>query len=267
MIPSIDNSLASAEASPGLGVDATVPSSPRVIVVDDDEYYREMLTAELTDNGFVVHGFADGQSLLDSIEVAADADVVVLDWGLPRTSGIDLLPQIRRLGVNLPVVFLTGRALTANETLAFDRGATDFIDKARGMPILIRRLRLVVDAGRRTPQQPEKVIQCGRLLLKPRISRAYWDGVDVGLTLGEFNIVHVLATNAGEHVTYRDIYDCVHYAGFIAGSGDNGYRTNVRSAIKRIRGKFRECDPEFDEIENFTAFGYCWGRRKGGPSN
>ena len=50
------------------------------------------------------------------------------------------------------------------------------------------------------------------------------------------------------------------YAGFIAGSGNDGYRANVRSAIKRIRNKFRELDPTFEAIENYTASGYCWGR-------
>jgi hypothetical protein len=51
---------------------------------------------------------------------------------------------------------------------------------------------------------------------------------------------------------------CVHYEGFIAGSGPDGYRANVRSAIKRIRNKFRDLDPTFDKIENYTGFGYCW---------
>jgi two-component system response regulator ChvI len=59
-------------------------------------------------------------------------------------------------------------------------------------------------------------------------------------------------------VTYRAIYDCVHHAGFIAGSGEDGFRTNVRSSIKRIRIKFRTMDAEFSEIENFPAFGYRW---------
>ena len=80
---------------------------------------------------------------------------------------------------------------------------------------------------------------CGKLLLRPDISRAYWKDVDVGLTLGEYNIVHLLASNAGRYVTYRAIYDRLHYEGFIAGSGADGYRANVRSAIKRIRNKFR----------------------------
>ena len=84
--------------------------------------------------------------------------------------------------------------------------------------------------------------------------------MDVGLTIGEYKIVQLLASNAGSYVTYRAIYDCLHYVGFIAGSGDDGYRANVRSAIKRIRNKFRELDPAFDEIENYPGFGYCWGK-------
>jgi two-component system response regulator ChvI len=59
-------------------------------------------------------------------------------------------------------------------------------------------------------------------------------------------------------VTYRAIYDHMHYEGFIAGSGDDGHRGNVRSAIKRIRNKFRACDPTFAEIDNYQSFGYCW---------
>jgi two-component system response regulator ChvI len=48
------------------------------------------------------------------------------------------------------------------------------------------------------------------------------------------------------------------YVGFIAGSGTDGYRANVRSVIKRTGNKFRALDPAFDEIESYTGFGYCW---------
>ena len=67
----------------------------------------------------------------------------------------------------------------------------------------------------------------------------------------------------GRYVTYRAIYDRLHYEGFIAGSGDDGYRGNVRSAIKRIRNEFRDLDPDFAEIENYTACGYRWGKPTG----
>jgi two-component system response regulator ChvI len=236
----------------------------RVLFVEDDDDYREALAGDLSDRGFSVQGFADGASLLESLDAAIDADVVLLDWGLPQTSGIDLLPQIRRRGIRLPVVFLTGRALTKYESLAFDRGAIDFIDKARGVDVLVKRLRRAVEAARpAAPMPADKSIVRGSLVLRPNVSRAYWNDVDVGLTVGEYDIIELLASNAGRYVTYRAIYDRMHYEGFIAGSGDHGYRSNVRSAIKRIRIKFRECDPDFDEIQNYMAFGYCWGRPSG----
>jgi two-component system response regulator ChvI len=233
----------------------------RVLFVEDDRYYREILSNELSEQGFVVNSFADGASLLGSLGAAADADIIILDWGLPKTSGIDLLSQLRRHGVNLPVMFLTGRALPAHESVAFDRGAIDFIDKARGVEVLVRRLRRAVEAAKAAADpRANKSMVCGKLVLRPNISRAYWNEVDIGLTVGEYNIVHLLASNVGRDVTYRSIYDRLHYEGFIAGSGDDGCRTNVRSAIKRIRNKFRECDPAFEEIKNYPAFGYCWGR-------
>jgi two-component system response regulator ChvI len=203
-------------------------------------------------------------SCLRSLDSAVEADVIVLEWKLPKTSGIDLLSQLRQRGVSVPVVFLTSYVQQANEKLAFERGAVDFIDKSRGVEILASRLRLVSETGKPfADRQADKFIACGKLALKPEISRAYWNGVDVGLTIGEYKIVHLLATSAGRYITYRAIYDRLTYEGFIAGVGNTGYRTNVRSAIRRIRNKFRACDPAFVEIENYTAFGYCWGSPAG----
>jgi len=247
----------------------------RVVLVESDQYYREVLTFELLSQGFVVHAFADGPSLLGSLATAVDADVAVLDWDLPTMPGIQLLAQLRRQGVNLPIVFLTGKviagkknercllasreALNAYECMAFDQGAVDFISKSRDRQVLVRRLRNVVDLAKpKTDIAVEERQACGKLLLKPESSRAYWNQVDVGLTLGEYNIVHLLVSNAGSFVTYRAVYDRLRHEGFIAGYGADGYRANVRSAIKRIRNKFRACDPTFDEIENYTGFGYCW---------
>lgn len=229
----------------------------RVLAVDDDAYYREMLSGELVEHGFAVDAYADGPSLLQALGTLDDADVILLDWCLSQGTGLDLLPQIRRLGVNLPIVFLTGRALTSYEALAFDRGAVDFIDKARGISILVHRLRNIASAKPRAPYE-DTTLEVGPLLLKLKVSRVFWKGVDLDFTLGEYKIVHILAARAGHYVTYREIYDCLHYPGFVAGSGDDGYRTNVRSAIKRIRMKFRAADPTFDSIQNFTGFGYNW---------
>ena len=247
----------------------------RVVLVESDQYYREVLTVELLRQGFVVHAFVDGASLLGSLATAVDADLVVLDWDLANSPGVKLLAELRRNGINLPVVFLTGKviatkqhercvlaprdALNAYECMAFDEGAVDFIPKSRDREVLVRRLRSVVELVKLKAELPsQEGLACGKLLLRPQTSRAFWNGVDVGLTLGEYNIVRLLASNVGRYVTYRAIYDRLHYEGFIAGTGNDGYRANVRTAIKRIRNKFHSCDPTFDEIENYTGFGYCW---------
>ena len=228
--------------------------------VDDDDVYRSIVKAELMDEGFLVMDFRNGEAMLASLKAGDEADIIVLDWGLEETNGIDLLPTLQGLGIDLPVVFLTSRSTPVHERLALQRGAVDFIDKSRGTAILATRLRLVVSNKRQAPG-PGQIFRVGRLLLKPEVGRAYWNDIDVNLTISEFKVVYLMSSHVGEYVPYRQIYDAMHYAGFVAGSGEEGYRTNVRSSIKRIRDKFRECDPGFDEIENFTSFGYCWGKR------
>jgi two-component system, OmpR family, response regulator ChvI len=250
------------QSATGLPVYVSRTGGIRILFVENDEFYRENLVAALTERGFVVHSYTDATWLLRSLDSAVEADVIVLEWKLPKTSGIDLLSQLRQRGVSVPVVFLTSHVQQVNEKLAFERGAVDFIDKSRGVEILASRLRLVSVTGKPTADlQANKMVVCGKLVLSPESSRAYWNGMDIGLTVGEYKIVQLLASNAGSYVTYRAIYDRMTYEGFIAGVGNIGYRTNVRSAIRRIRNKFRECDPVFVEIENYVGFGYCWGRQ------
>ena len=232
----------------------------RLIFVDDDDDFREAASAELEDLGFAVTSYRDGAALLAAVGEGMSADVIVLDWNMPEMTGIELVPRLRRQGVRLPVVFLTGRSTPHLESAALDHGALDFVDKARGMPILARRVRLIVESSKRPADLAvDETMYCGKLQLKPRISRAFWDGTDVNLTLTEFNVVRLLASRVGDHVSYRAVYDCMHHVGFIAGSGEHGYRTNVRSTIKRIRNKFRLIDGNFAEIENYPSFGYRWG--------
>jgi two-component system response regulator ChvI len=247
----------------------------RVVLVESDQYYREVLAFELLRQGFVVHAFPDGASLLGSLAIAVNADLAVLDWDLPKMPGIKLLAELRQHGLNLPVVFLAGRfirdneherlqlapreALNADECMAFDHGAVDFISKSRDRQVLVRRLRNVVELVKpKADVAVEERVACDKLVLNTETSRAFWNGVDVDLTLGEYKLVHLLVSNVGSFVTYRTLYDRLRSEGFIAGTGEDGYRANVRSAIKRIRNKFRSCDPAFDEIKNYTSFGYCW---------
>jgi two-component system response regulator ChvI len=249
----------SAAAQPAPLASAGKAEAIRVILIEDDPNYRETLTDKLSKQGFAVRSFGDGASLLAALDAAVDADAIVVNLSLPKMSGIDLLVKLRQQGVKVPVVLLADQALQAHERLAFDRGAFDFIAKSRGVEILIGRLKAVTGIGTRTDRpQADNAVICGKLLLRPDICRAYWNQVDLNLTLGEYNIVQLLASNAGRHITYRAIYDRMHYGAFIGGDGPEGHRANVRSAIKRVRTKFRALDPTFDQIENYSTFGYCW---------
>jgi two-component system response regulator ChvI len=242
-------------------VDGELDASKRIklLLVDDDDGFREATSAALGDLGFDVASMPDGAAMFDFLGAGNTADVIILDWRLPSGCGIDLLPRLRRRGIQVPVVFLTGIPATTYESAALEQGALDFVDKTRGVDILAKRIKLIVESGKRPPELPvAEDIVCGPLKLRPSVSRAYWNDVDVTLTVTEFNIVNLLIAKAGEYVTYRAIYDCVHHAGFIAGSGEDGFRTNVRSSMKRIRTKFRSLDADFSEIENFPAFGYRW---------
>lgn len=237
----------------------------RLALLDDDSVYLAQLSDGLGEHGFGVVTFNSGPALLDYLGEGGKADCMVLDWRLDRGSGLDVLMRARRRGVTTPAVFFTGLPATDYESVALDSGAADFVDKSRGVDILARRIRLIIESARSGEGSAvEEEVRVGRLRLRPQVCRAYWDGMDLNLTVTEFRIVMALGSNAGEYVSYRSIYDCVHTAGFIAGSGEDGYRTNVRSSMKRIRNKFRAVDDGFNEIENFPAFGYRW---QGTPSN
>jgi two-component system, OmpR family, response regulator ChvI len=248
-------------SSPVAGPAALDPISEadpiRILLIEDNHSYRETLTYVLLKQGFAVQSVGDGASPLGALDAAVDIDVVVLNWRLPKTPGIDLLARLRQQGINIPLVLLTDLAYVADEHLAFDGEANDL--KPRGVEVLARRLGGVVETLKRADQpRSDKAMLCGELLLRPDFSRAYWKEVDINLTHGEYNIVHLLASNVGEYVSYRRVYDCLRHEGFVAGRGALGYRANVRSAIKRIRDKFRVLDPTFDKIENYSNFGYCW---------
>jgi two-component system response regulator ChvI len=120
---------------------------PNVVLVDDDDHYREALSADLADRGFTVSCFADGPSFLEAMSNGVEAEVALLDWVLPEMSGFELLGALRERGIGLPVIFLTGYALVERELQALDRGAVDFVDKARGAEVLAHRLRVIVEVN------------------------------------------------------------------------------------------------------------------------
>jgi two-component system, OmpR family, response regulator ChvI len=248
---------------------ANEPDAIRILLIEDGGIDRGFLANELSKQGFAVQTVT---SLAGALDAVGEADVIVLHCDWTKVSSIELLDKLQRQTAGVPIVLLDGEASPAREDVALDKRAIEVIGKSRGSEVLARRLKGAVEAFGRTSQlraggcmaEADQVVPqaqtmiWGKLLLRPDVSRAYWQDLDLGLTLGEYNIVHLLASNVGRYVTYRAIYDRLHYEGFIAGDGADGYRANVRSIIKRIRNKFRSFDPTFDGIENYNSFGYCW---------
>ncbi|MGE0096451.1 MAG: mannose-1-phosphate guanylyltransferase/mannose-6-phosphate isomerase [Alphaproteobacteria bacterium] len=231
-----------------------------VLLIDDDSLYRESIVPNLEDHQLAVEHFADGNEALKWLVDGHTCDVVLLDWHMPTISGAEVLKKLRLLGFNLPVVILTAFASEKNEVIALDGGAVDFMDKSRSSSVIARRLRVVAEGAKGTGPKlaKDEALELGSLHLNLKVDRAQWKGQSVPLTVVEFNIVRLLASRAGEDVTYREIYDVVRGKEFFAGDGILGHRTNVRSLIKRIRQKFRQLDDSFAAIENYPAFGYRW---------
>src|SRR5215831_7198423 len=234
---------------------------PHLLLVDDDDLFRESLGLNLIDEGYEVTSFDNGWDVLAYLNRGGAADAMLLDWRMPELTGLDVLRRMRGAGITIPVIFLTVLSDDIYEEAALEGGAVDFIDKSRRLPILLKRLQLIAEGGR-PATEPEASrppsLRLGRLTLRFDTSRAEWGEKAVDLTLTEFKILTLLAEKEGQDVGYREIYDLVHGKDFIAGHGSEGYRANVRTFIKRIRKKFRDIDSGFDHIQNYAGFGYRW---------
>jgi len=238
-------------------------SRGKILVIDDDDLFRESLSTNLTDAGFSTDAFGEGLTAIQHLEQKSDADLVLLDWKMPGMNGIEVLQKMRAEKIDIPVIFLTVLGAQIYEEAGLLGGAVDFVEKSRSFSILLRRIELILNGqkARRqqlAPQDGDDLVRHGSLALRYASRRALWKNADVNLTLTEFNIVAYLTERRGRDVSYREIYDIVRGEGFMAGDGDVGYRTNVRAFIKRIRQKFKDADPDFSQIENYPGFGYRW---------
>ena len=174
-----------------------------------------------------------------------DADIVVVD----RSAGTWVPLDSQK--VNAPVVFINGLA-----SAQADYGS-DEIKGSIDADSSLSALKLAATiAERGKADLAREGVACGNLTLHG--ARAFWNGVDLGLTIGEYKIVELLASRPGHFFTYRAIYDRLRHEGFVAGEGPRGHWANVRSAIKRVRNKLRTFDSAFDQIENYVGFGYGW---------
>ena len=239
-------------------------SGEHIAIIDDDDLFREALAVNLEDIGFRVDAFQTGSSFLTAVG-SSTFDMALLDWKIAGMSGIEILRSLRDEGNAMPIVFLTILSEQIYEEAALAGGAVDFVEKSRSFRIISHRINLVLRGSKREsaaarPDTEPETLTDGDLTLNLRSKRACWRGADANLTLSEYHVLHRLVAATGEDVSYRQLYDQVHGQNFVAGTGEGGYRSNVRALIKRLRQKFRALDDGFDMIANYPGFGYRWGR-------
>lgn len=242
------------------GSDAKPHGSTVVVLIDDDDTFREELALNLLEGDFGVVEFGDGKAALDYFAAGQTCDIILTDWKMPSPNGAEILDRVRAMNIAAPVVVLTAACDEKTEEAALDRGAVDVLDKLRSPTILAKRLRIIANGVKPlyAKESTAEVLNSGPLTLKVKTHRAFWRGEPVPLTVTEFRIVCLLASHAGEDVPYREIYDVVHGKEFKAGDGANGFHANVRSLIRHVRRKFRTLDSGFSAIENYPGFGYRW---------
>ena len=129
----------------------TVPSNgeaakgrTRIILVDDDDLFRESLQQNLTDAGFEVSGFGDGAAALAYMARGGTAELILLDWKMPGMNGIQVMREVRERGLDIPVIFLTARVDAISQKTGLDIGAVEYLTKPITPDMLIGRVRVVL---------------------------------------------------------------------------------------------------------------------------
>jgi two-component system response regulator PrrA len=169
------------------------PTTPDVLVVDDDEDIRVSLDRGLRLSGFDVRTAADGEAALRSV-AAGVPDCIVLDVGLPGQDGVAVVEALRRDGVTVPVLVLSARTSVDDRVTGLAAGADDYLVKPFALAELVARLRALL---RRVPAAQPTGLVVGPLTVDPARRRATVDSDPVELTRREFDLLETLARSAG----------------------------------------------------------------------
>lgn len=165
----------------------------RVLLVEDDALLGDGIRAGLKQAGFAVDWARDGHAAKLALETEEYA-LLVLDLGLPKLSGMDLLKWLRGRGNKLPVLILTARDTVADRIAGLDTGADDYLIKPFDLDELIARLRALL---RRSGGLATPVLQHGSITLDPAAHQVHQEGRLVELSAREFTLLHELLLHAG----------------------------------------------------------------------
>ena len=177
-----------------------------ILVVEDEPAIREMLEEALTRAGFSVRGAADADAA-DVVVGERLPDLILLDWMLPGTSGIDYARRLKRaeLTREVPLIMLTARGDESDRLAGFGVGVDDYVAKPFSMRELVARMRAVL--RRVNGAAPESPLNCEGLCLDPVSHRISGDGAAIKLGPMEFRMLHFFMTNTERVFTRSQLLD------------------------------------------------------------
>jgi DNA-binding response OmpR family regulator len=173
----------------------------RVLVAEDDAGLRSVIERGLKENGYIVDAVPDGEIAARYFD-AYDYDAAVLDWRMPKRSGLELVQQLRRRGDRTPLLMLTARDAASDRITGLDTGADDYLVKPFDFGELLARLRAL---QRRPGLTLGPVIECADLVFDPATRQVTVDGELVTLTSTEMSVLEILMRRSPAVVTRRAI--------------------------------------------------------------
>ena len=219
----------------------------RVLVVEDDATLREQISSFLAAEGFVVETAADGEQ---GAYMAAEypLDLAVLDLGLPKASGIEIIKRTRKAGKSFPILILTARDAWQSKVEGLEAGADDYLVKPFHREELIARARALM---RRAGGWATASLESGPIILDISSKAVTVNGAAVELTSYEYRVLEYLLTHAGKVISKSELTEHLY-------SDDAERDSNVIEVfIRRLRSKL---DPEgtLNPIATLRGAGYRW---------
>jgi two-component system response regulator PhoP len=217
----------------------------RILIVEDEQALRESLKTQLTAAGFTVDAAADGEEGLYA-GTEYPIDVAIIDLGLPKLPGMDLIRKLREAGRSFPVLILTARDRWQDKVEGLQSGSDDYLAKPFHMQELLARVQALL---RRSGGWSQPVMQCGDISLDTRSQIVTVGDKVVDLTSFEYRILEFLMLRAGEVISKAELTERLYSQDFERDSNV------IEVFIGRLR---RKLDPDgtLQPIETLRGRGY-----------
>lgn len=174
----------------------------RLLIVEDELDLQDSVAQYMREQGYAVDCASDGEE--GWVKASAwPYDAILLDWMLPKLSGIELLIQLRQTS-SIPVLLLTARDAVDDRIMGLDQGADDYLIKPYSLNELAARVRALI---RRAAGQPTSTIEIGPVQVNLANQTVTLEGQPVALTAREYALVELMALNRGKLVSRTMIYD------------------------------------------------------------